>query len=195
MRKSSVYAGAIALAMVGLLLLFWPAHPGPPPPVLNLVSMEPASIGDDAGAEMWGLTLSISNSQIWPSRPLWVRYSARSFEASVASRWTGMDVDPWASVMGPLDDHEVEMLMPAATDACRVRLNDADSRVTKGRLAWLAERLPRFIRFRLSYKFWRWVGFFQYGPSSHWREVNLELPLRRPPGPLRRIPPEGVVKG
>jgi len=189
MHKRSVFAGAIALTMVGLLLLSWPAHPGPRSPVLSLVSIEPAGIWDDAGAEMWMVTLSVSNSQIssssdlWVEYSVWVKYSARSFEARVAGRWTGMDVDPWTNSLGPGNRHQVLLLMPAATDSCRVGLKYTGSRLTGGRLAWLAERLPPFIRFRLSHKFWRWVRFPQYGPSSHWRGANLELPLRPPPAP------------
>src|SRR6266478_10111430 len=56
-----VFASGMAVTLVGLLVvLIWPAHTEPRPPVLNLVSMEPAAMFDDIG-EMWLVTLSISN--------------------------------------------------------------------------------------------------------------------------------------
>jgi len=185
----------MAVMLVGLLVvLIWPAHTEPRPPVLNLVSMEPAGMFDDIG-EMWLVTLSISNPDNAPryENDLFVKDTGRAIEAQVGNRWIRVEGERTLACHLPAgqkhETHETLLLMPAGTHSCRVSLQYTGSslsfrgRPVKGRLLWLAERLPQFIRFRLSYKVWRWLGFNQYEPRSDWRQIIVELPLR--PAPFR----------
>jgi len=187
----------MAVMLVGLLVvLIWLAHTERCPPVLNLVSMEPAGMFDDIG-KMWMVTLSISNPDNAPryENDLFVKDTGRPIEAQVANRWIGVE-GTLACHLPAGQKHETLLLMPAGTHSCRVSLQYTASslsfrgRPVKGRLLWMAERLPRFIRFRLSYKVWRWLGFNRYEPRSDWRQIIVELPLR--PTPLR---PGGASTG
>jgi len=145
--------------------------------------MEPAEIYDDTGAELWFATLSLSNSDTRPRRPengLYVKNGSRPIELKVANRWTEVE-GGFACKLDPQDKCSRGFLLPPGAESCRLRLDYARAVFIKGRKAWFAERLSGWIRFRMSYKFWRWAGFSQYGPSSNWREITLELPL--PPKP------------
>src|SRR5437667_8979353 len=63
MRASRFLGGGIAVATAGVLLvLIGRARAEPRPPVLNLVSIEPAGMIDDSGAEMWLVTFNIRNN-------------------------------------------------------------------------------------------------------------------------------------
>ncbi len=195
-----VLASGMALILVGLLVvLIWPAHTERRPPVLHLVSMEPAAMFDDIG-EMWLVTLSISNpdNAPRPENTLFVKDTGRAIEAQVGNRWIGVEgtLACYLPVGQKHETHETLLLMPAGTHSCRLSLQYTGSsasfrgRPVKGRLLWLAERLPQFIRFRLSYKVWRWLGFNRYEPRSDWRQIIVELPLR--PAPFR---PGGASTG
>ena len=191
-RMRRVLASGVALILVGLLVvLIWPAHTEQRPPVLNLVSMEPAGMFDDIG-EMWLVTLSISNpdNAPRPENTLFVTDTGRAIEAQVGNRWIRVD-GTLACHLPVAQKHETLLLMPAGTHSCRVSLQYTGSSASfRGRLLWLAERLPQFIRFRLSYKVWRWLGFNRYEPRSDWRQIIVELPLR--PAPFR---PGGASTG
>ena len=199
-RMRRVPASGMAVILVGLLVvLIWPARTEPRPPVLNLVSMEPAGMFDDIG-EMWVVTLSISNPDNAPryENDLFVKDTGRAIEAQVGNRWIGVEgtLACYLPVGQKHETHETLLLMPAGTHSCRLSLQYTGSsasfrgRPVKGRLLWLAERLPQFIRFRLSYKVWRWLGFNRYEPRSDWRQIIVELPLR--PAPFR---PGGASTG
>ena len=162
-----------------MAMLFWPEPPARCPLALSVVSVEPADIYDDSGAEMWLATLSISNSDVRPRRPengLYIKNGGKAIEARVAGRWVEVE-GGFACKLDPQDTCARSFLLPPGAESCRVRLEYARAVFVRGRTAWFAERLPRWIRYRMSYKFRRWAGFSQYGPSSHWREITLEMPL------------------
>src|SRR5260370_21710170 len=187
-RMRRVLASGVALILVGVLVvLIWPARPEQRPPVLNLVSMEPAGMFDDIG-EMWLVTLSISNSDNAP-RPentLFVKDTGRAIEAQVGNRWIRVD-GTLACHLPVAQKHETLLLMPAGTHSCRVSLQYTGSSASfKGRLLWLAEPLPQFSRFPLSYKVWRWLAFNHYGPRSDLPHIITKLPPRPCPVPPGR---------
>jgi hypothetical protein len=172
------------------------------PPLLGLVRAEPAGIFDDNG-EMSLVTVCMTYPQS-PQQPedaLVVKGSENSVQARVDGRWVG--------VKGALVFHgnnECELLFPAGADVCRLSMQyTGRTRVfkkhpIKGRLEWLAEQLPPSVRSRFSYKFWRWVGFPEHGPSSDWRTISVELPLASPSTPAfaptgAHNPPAGVDGG
>src|SRR5258708_38977298 len=69
MRVRIIVAGSVSATVAGLIALSILATPaGPRPPVLTLVRVEPAGIIDDTGAEMWLMTLSVTNSDNRPRR-------------------------------------------------------------------------------------------------------------------------------
>ncbi len=185
MRAPRVFAGVIGvtIAVVLGLIILYPRTP-PNPPVLSLVSLEPAGVFDDSGVEMSLLRLSISNSDNRPFNPansIYVKDGGRCIEVKVANHWIAAEGTVGAlgfCALAPLQKHEIMFILPAS-GSCRVWFKYTGATLsTKHRLAWVAERLPECIRFRMSYKFWRWVGFTRYMPSSNWREINVELPLR-----------------
>ena len=171
------------------MLLLWRAAPKERnPPVLELVSLEPAGIIDNTGAEMRLATLSISNSDVEPiiaKNVLFVEDGGRPIEAKVADdRWVALEQKLGNCALPPGGKVERQILMPAGTDRCRVSLKYTGTSLSKGRAAAIAERLPLFVRSRISHKFWRWAGFPHYRPSLPWREITVELPF--PPHMARK---------
>jgi hypothetical protein len=153
MLTGKVLATGISTVGVGLLVavaLF--ASPLPRPPKLHFVSLEPAGLVDDAGAELAFLTFSISNAEAFPNKP----------------------VD---CALGPFKAQNAMLLVPAGAQGCRISFKYAESTTkTKWRLARLAEKLPTYIRYRIP-RFWNWVGFEHYGPSSKWQNGSVDLLL------------------
>jgi hypothetical protein len=188
MRMRKVLAAAVAIAVAALLVaIIWPARPGRCPLVLEVASIEPAGIFDDAGAEMWMASLSISNSDTRPRSPengLYVRDSSRAIEAKVANRW----IEEEGGMACRLDPHDKctrVFLLPADTESCRVRLKYAATSISlKWRLSGPIERLARIGHLRLPANYWTWMYRVPFRPSSNWKEMTVELPM--PPTLARR---------
>lgn len=177
-----VFAFSIAAAVIALLaVLLWPSGPNCRPPELSFTAREPAGIIDDRGAEMWLVTLGVSNTNdpLRPENCLCLEYSREALEARVANRWFRLDgVLPARVDAGRTNT--TWLLVPAGADRCRVSLRYTGwSRCLtfKGSLIWFVERLPLRIRSQISYKFWRWAGYPHYRPSSRWGTLNVELPF------------------
>jgi hypothetical protein len=194
-RRVLGVAFAVFIA-VALAVVIWSSRPVHCPLVLNIVSGEPAGIDDDTGQEMWLATLSLSNSDAGPPSPqhsVYFKNGGKGIEVKVGTHW--IEVDAVLDLaLAPGQKHEILLLVPAGTEACRIRLKYTGSRLVNGRLLWIAERLPQFVRFRMSYKFWRWVGLTRYGPNSHWRDVILELPLPSTSGRPGSISDERMIR-
>jgi hypothetical protein len=183
MRRHGILLRVIGISLVAfLLLVLWPDVPRPP--VLSVVTIERAGIVDDAGVEMRLVTLSICNPDERapaPQRYLHVKDSRTPLEAKIANHWVPIEGTLGGCQFAPHASRERSIVLPAGAIACRVRLQYTGTGVSfKSTMASLVESLPSWIRFRLSYKFWRWVGFPRYEPSSHWREISLELPIPQP---------------
>jgi hypothetical protein len=70
------------------------------------------------------------------------------------------------------------LLLPASSRSCRISLEYVGDVLSyKMRLAHLVQRMPQFVRSRVTYKFWRWAGFDRAYPGSNWREITVELPF------------------
>lgn len=183
MRARRIIAGALVVAgSVSLAVLVWPSETRHRLPNLILVSKERAGIFDDTGREMLLVTLSISASENRPLGPqniLYVKDSGRRIEAKVANRWNGVDGMLGRCEVGTGQKHDRQLLLPAGTDSCRFWLEYAEASVSfqRGLLGSVVERLPDGVRVRIPRMFWRWMGYPYYRPSSHWREISLELPL------------------
>ena len=177
------------MVLTGLLILFvWPARNEPGPPVLVFVSKEPAGIADEQGAKMWLVYFNIRNTNLvtQPSSRgnfLWVKAAGRAVEARLENRWRGAPGPAALSgviTLSPNNEYECLVLTPIGTDSCRIWLSYAGQASLpsfKGLLQSLVARLPVSVRSRISYKFWRWLGFPKVEPSSHWNEIEAEFVL------------------
>jgi hypothetical protein len=176
MHDRRVLGIAFAVFIAGALsVVVWGSRPGHCPLVLNIASVEPAGIDDDTSEEMWLVNLRISNSDgrsPSPQNRLYVKSSGS------ANRWIGVE-GTMHCALDPGEKCERLLLLPARADACRVCVKyTGASLLFRAELRRIVERMPSWIRFRVSHKFWGWVGFGDYGPSGHWREINVELPFR-----------------
>ena len=178
MSLRRVIAGMAVFAALGLLaVLVWPAHARRSPSVLNLKRVEPAGILDEDGSEMWFASLSISNSENSLRSPENYLY-VKDIEARVGNRWIGVE-GPFPRPLAPGQEDEYLVLISAHSDPGKVRFKYTGASIAlrsfKGPLRWLAERLPKLVRFRLPHKIWQWLGFNNYEPSSDWRQISVEL--------------------
>src|SRR5579859_1133540 len=125
MRVRKVLAVTVALAAAALLTALCGAGQAVPrPPVLNLVSVEPAGIFDEAG-EMSLVTLAISNPDNPPRPENTLHVKGLSKTKTIEARVTNV----WVEVEGTLacglpSGHKLEnlFLLPARTDLFRVSL-------------------------------------------------------------------------
>lgn len=180
-RKAAVFA--ILLVAVAAFSL-WALAPLPGPPALSVLSIEKSEVYEDA-EEMWLVTLGMSNPAPTRPDPIYVRDDELPIEVRLTNHWLRVEGKIGACRLSGSLSHRIQFLMPATADACRLRFSYAGAVITRGRIAWFSGRLPAFIRLRLPYLYWRWVGFVDYAPGSNWRRVNAELPLPVPPRVLR----------
>ena len=187
MRVGKILGGTLILACVALLVvaLSTPHNIHLRPPIISLVSMEPAGIFDDMGKEMSLVTLCISNpnTPLRPENSLYVRDFSIPIEVKVTNVWTAVEGTLTCHLFGGAKQDRL-CLLPAGADYSRFSLKYTgkvpifQTSVPKGRLRQLVQRLPLFVRSRLPSAFWRWVGFGpDYGPSSNWRTMSVEIPL------------------
>jgi hypothetical protein len=204
MRVSRYLGGAVAAGTTALLLvLVLRARTNLDPPVLELVSIEPAGISDVKGTELWLVTFNIRNCN--PDTPqararnsLSVKGGGKVIEAKVGNRWRGVEgtslfLGPRKEIgIRPGEQYESQLLTSVGTDSCRVWLNYrgySTSLTTKGVANFIALRLPVSVRSRISYKFWRWVGFSGfYQDDAPWQTTCLELVLRPKAVPAPKAP-------
>jgi len=155
------------------------------PPVISVVSMDPAGIFDDMGKEMWLVTFSISNpnTPLRPENSLYVKDSGIPIEVKRTNVWTAVEGTLGCHLFGGAK-HDRLYLLPTGADFSRFSLQYTGTtpifakNEPKGLLRRFVQRLPLFVRCRLPSTFWRWLGFGpDYGPSSNWREINIEIPL------------------
>jgi len=179
--RKVVITGIAIFAAVFLVLFFWPERTKVSPPTLSVLSVENAGVLDDNDVEMWLLTLCISNQDQIPNYPgygLYVEDGNRPIEAQVQNRWVPVHGERFGCFIAPNGRHQILFVVPAGTTSCRAIAKYTGSRLRKGRLILLAERLPRSVWARLPNKFWRWAGYYPiYGPDSRWREIELEVPI------------------
>src|SRR5262245_39563322 len=179
-RRRILAVATVTAVAVALGLFIWTARLDPP--ALSLISIDHAGIMDDAGAEMRLLTLCVSNSDTRPPNPKSVVYidedDGKPAQARVENRWIEVGRAVGRCGLFPGRTHELLLLVPADADCCRVPFRYTGSAMTaKAQLAWLVSRSPRFIASKMPSRFWRWVGFPNYGPGSDWRKITVELPL------------------
>jgi hypothetical protein len=192
MRKLRITVAFGVVALVGLWAIFVSEpHHIPNAPTAVFVSAEPSGLIDDSGAELLLVIFAVNNTNRLgePSdkyrNTIWFKDPARLTEANVRNRWI---VTPAASAssrefrVGPGQKANCLLLVPIEADSCRVRLQYTGERTSypptlKGVSLSIVAKLPLSVRSRISYKFWRWVGFPKLGPDTKWQEVCVELPL------------------
>jgi hypothetical protein len=144
---------------------------------------------DDSGAELCVLYFTVSNTNL-TSQPankantFYVKAANRVVEAKVGNHWSKLSeisgMDNSVCHLGPGQQFECLLLAPAGIDTFRVWLKCARPArpFTLNAISEsIALRLPLSVRSRISYKFWRWIGFPASGPSRDWQEVCVELAL------------------
>jgi len=148
------------------------------PPTVNVLTIEPTGIYDEVG-EMKMVTVALSNPEPARPDPIFVKDEGLPVEVRVTNRWIVVKGAIGGCTLQFLN-HRVLFLAPASADAYRLRFSYTGGVITKGRLTLLCGLLPRFIQIRIPIWFRRWSGWINYGPASHWRRVDLELPLHVP---------------
>jgi len=192
-RRRLILIGGATLSAF-LIILLKPDHKRPNPPSLSLVSMESSGRFEETGNEMWLVSFNIVNTNSF-SQPdgyasrLYVKHNRKPPEFLVGGQWR--TADGTSLLLGPREvvlllfsgqQYEGQILVPRGADACRVGLKCAtpiEQRSFKNVVGSLVSRLPANIQDRISPKFWSWVGSPRHGPSSQWREFNLQLPLHK----------------
>lgn len=190
MRKRRYISIVLILLIISaaLGLLVFSARPRLSVPVIRLVSNEPAGMFDDTGREMRLLTLTARNENPRQHRDpardtLYVRDSARVVEVRMADSWIKI---VWATnlwglgvQLDPGEENPTALaLVPAGSDRCRVWIQyGVPTLSAKGVLESAVARLPPAIRSRISYRFWRWIGFPGLYRPGRWRQISVELTL------------------
>jgi hypothetical protein len=134
--------------------------------------------------------LSISNSNPPLSAPggvLFVKIGERPSKIKSDEGWSTVE-RPWVEgqlqtqletcKLSPGAEQQRLLVVPANARSCRISFRYVGGALSyRTRLAHLVQRLPLFVRSRVSYKFWRWAGFDRTNPASNWQEARVELPI------------------
>ena len=108
---------AFAITLGLLAVSAWSLSTSTRPPVLSLVSIEPAGILEDTEAEMWLVTFSISNSQ--NRGAIYIREHGVPVQANVTTNWIAMEAatancgrsslqNRFAQILTPLQNHGLD---------------------------------------------------------------------------------------
>ncbi len=190
MRAVTLWLLGSAVVAAAVVVSTLPSSRTLRPPVIRLVTVEPAGIIDDSGEEMRLITLAVKNDNAQkhsdPSRDaLFVQDSPKGFEVEMSNSWIRVitATNLWGFGVRLLPGSEnprALALVPGKSRRCRVSVEYAvPSLSAKGLLESAVTRLPMGIRSRISYKFWRWIGFPGIYRPGKWRQnsVELQIPL------------------
>ena len=188
-----ICATAAAIIAGWLIRSALPTHTPPPAPTLCLVSIEEAGMIDKSGTELSTVIFAINNTNGLQhsddqNNIIYVKDVGRLTEVKVGDHWSTAPAASATSALVclyPGHQDEQVLLAPIGTTSCRVWLKYTGSDSSyphslRGVAASIAWRLPLSVRSRISYRFWRWVGFPGPRPDTHWRDVCMELPLSLP---------------
>ena len=110
---------AVTLGLAGIVLIVSLIFRLRCPISVKLVNLEPAGMVDYAGAQLRVATLNVDNRD---SGGLEFRKN-KTFEARVGNRWIEVDQPFYVDWLPPACQTELLLLMPAGSDACRVRFS------------------------------------------------------------------------
>jgi hypothetical protein len=143
--------------------------------------METSGVLDDAGAEVWLITLSLSN------RSRAALYFAREWatvEAKVAGRWAEAKNQCQFDHLRAHENREVVIFLPSRAGACRLRFQYLPEPLKLRFMRWCGQlglwRLPwcRALAARVLPVGWRQpLRSDIIGRSPRWREIQAELLL------------------
>jgi len=192
-RGTRTLAAGVATASVAALIavLGWPSR-CPVEPLL--FSKEPVEVYDDAGTQMCLLMLSLRN---WETAGIVFDGNA-AFEAEVRNRWVEIPNSLTVGGLAPRGSprtNQMMFLMPAAAEACRIRLKyhfaPSRARLPLG----IGDRFARYyppselaagvqhVTLRFSPRLYSWLWPAPTNASSwwdrkwppHWKKMALEL--------------------
>lgn len=116
-RRGSIVISVAVAGVAGLLVAF--AWALPCPLDLKLVSVETCDVWDEAGDQALLVTLSLSSQR----RVSVVSETNAAFQARIANRWADVKEVLNPQTVGPGQEDQVTVLVPAGADACRMSLH------------------------------------------------------------------------
>ena len=185
--RRRITAVVVAIGLLALVLAVLRRGPARPPCLaLSLTKTERIEIADDNDVELWLATLSVSNAVPSPGGLqdiIFLRYREEALKVRVANRWVPVKVSKPGSLRAGMTTSE-SVLVPDGADQYRLTFEYTGGRIPltfKAMLEAAAEHLPVSLRRRLSYRFWRWVGFHGFQQIPFVPDMQLAPRAQRAP--------------
>jgi hypothetical protein len=167
MRKPVLFA-VIAVGLA--VLVFERCWPSRPQIAVKFARIEHGEIIDDTGAESWLVALTLTNLS---GTSLYFSHDWITVETKIAEHWVETENRLHLSGLGPDGCSELALILPFASDGCRVHLRFASTSFEYrliGQLERLHVRLPAAV--------YRWA-YPPEGKRPSWRTVSLDVVLPR----------------
>ena len=180
--RTRVATIVLATVITGALIVsLWLA---PRPVEVKLVSVEPAGIIDDSGAQMRLVVLAVRNRD-----SVNIEFQRnRICEARIASRWAEVSQSFYLERLAPGTSSEVMLLLPAYANACRLPLK-YQTEMFKWRI-W--RRVPEGLRGGITKSSrltkWLWPKGDSMRKPPRWIESNVDVVLPPSVGQPRTAP-------
>jgi hypothetical protein len=165
------------VCLMGLIIALSGRHPLS----IRVVSINPSGILDDAGRECSTVTLGTTNRS---GRALYFDRHCAEVAAKVDGRWIELPSGTCPSRIGPQQPGELELLVPASTDACRLKLRYVREPIQftlmrlLGRLGLWRHGSARALARRLLPTRWQEPQMSDLiGKDPHWRVMSLEAAI------------------
>ncbi|HZR21696.1 MAG TPA: hypothetical protein VFE51_30720 [Verrucomicrobiae bacterium] len=181
MRSASITA-VVCCVLIGALIIVVDRRLKDPHlqalhPMLNIVSVGVTNAIDDALRPMLLVKLTISNAPNKFDSILYVKGLDQTVEAQLGTNWIRIEGSCTNCGVLASQSHEIKLVIPEGSAACRVSFKYTGSSLFNGRLTALAIRLPKFLRSALPRFFWEWSGPIMYGPGSEWLYFDKLVPV------------------
>ena len=182
MRSASITAVVVCCVLIGVLVVVVDRRLRDPHlqalhPMVKIVSLGTTNAIDDPGRRMCLVKLTISNAANQFDSALYIKGLCEPREAQLVTNWTHIEGTRLLDGVLPSESHEIKVVIPEESIACRISFTYTGSSLFNGRLTALAIRLPKFVRSALPRFFWEWSGPGMYGPGSEWLYFDKVVPV------------------